>query len=228
MYSDFYDYDEPSEFEMQIDEWKETLRSEVKKEYQEEMARLKEENAKLMDIKNNWNKKVSELEREKAKLNNAIRTAGKEAKKMRLRELLEDFTKQAWGFKGKYEYIREKCDKCNKHGYIHYKSPQGRDVKEKCNCRKSIYFYSPVEAEIVEFEGRRGDENIKIYFEYKRNNFEDVGRDNYTLITKIYNGQDFDSIDCCFGMIFFDKEDCQRFCDYLNKKQRGIGGSDTE
>ena len=49
MYSDFYDYDEPSEFEMQIDEWKETLRSEVKKEYQEEMARLKEENAKLVE-----------------------------------------------------------------------------------------------------------------------------------------------------------------------------------
>lgn len=220
MYSDFYDYDEPSEFEMQIDEWKETLRSEVKKEYQEEMARLKEENAKLMDIKNNWYEKVGELEKEKAKVTYAIRTAEEEAKRMRLRELLEDFTKQAWGYKGNYEYIREKCDKCDEKGYIHYKSPQGRDVKEECNCRKQTYFYSPVEAEIVEFKGRRGCENIKIYFEYKRNNFDDDDQDNYTLTTRIYNGEDFDSIESYFGMIFFDKEDCQRFCDYLNKKYR--------
>lgn len=220
MYGDFYDYDEPSEFEMQIDEWKETLRSEVKKEYQEEMARLKEENAKLMDIKNNWDEKVGELEKEKAKVTYAIRTAGEEAKRMRLRELLEDFTKQAWGYKGNYEYIREKCDKCDEDGYIHYKSPQGRDVKEECNCRKRTYFYSPVEAEIVEFKGRRGRENIKIYFEYKRNNFDDDDQDNYTLTTRIYNGEDFDSIESYFGMIFFDKEDCQRFCDYLNKKYR--------
>lgn len=221
MYSDFYDYDEPSEFEMQIDEWKETLRSEVKKEYQEEMARLKEKNAKLMDIKNNWNEKVEELEEEKAKLTYAIRTAEKEAKKMRLRELLEDFTKQAWGYKCSYEYIREKCDKCDKNGYIHYKSPQGRDVKEECNCRERRYFYSPVEAEIVELNGRRGNENINIYFEYKRNNYEDDDRDNYTLTTRIYDGQDFDLINDYYGMIFWDKEDCQRFCDYLNKKIEG-------
>lgn len=220
MYSDFYDYDEPSEFEMQLDEWKETLRSEVKKEYQEEMARLKEENAKLMNIKNNWYEKVRELEQEKAKVTYAIRTAGEEAKRMRLRELLEDFTKQAWGYKGNYEYIREKCNKCDEGGYIHYKSPQGRDVKEECNCRKRIYFYSPIEAEIVEFNGRKGYETIKIYFEYKRNNFDDDDRDNYTLTTRIYNGEDFDSIESYFGMIFFDKEDCQRFCDYLNKKYR--------
>lgn len=217
MYDDFYDYDEPSEFEMQIDEWKETLRSEVKKEYQEEMARLKEENTKLMDIKNNWNKKVSELEKEKAKVTLAIRTAEKEAKKMRLRELLEDFTKQAWGYKYNYEYIREKCDKCDKDGYIHYKSPQGRDVKEKCDCREQICSYSPVEAEIVEFKGRR---DIKIYFEYKRNNYGDGDNDNYTLTTRVYNGEDFDSIESYWGMIFFNKEDCQRFCDYLNKKNR--------
>lgn len=215
MYSDFYDYNEPSEFEMQIDEWKETLRSEVKKEYQEEMARLKEENAKLMDIKNNWNEKVSELEKEKAKVTYAIRSAGEEAKKMRLRELLEDFTKQAWGYKGNYEYIREKCDKCDEDGYIHYKSPQGRDVKEECNCRKRICFYSPVEAEIVEFKGRR---DIEIYFQYKHNNYDDG--DNYKLTTRVYNGEDFDSIESYWGMIFFNKEDCQRCCDYLNKKYR--------
>lgn len=70
------------------------------------------------------------------------------------------------------------------------------------------------------FNGRKGYENIKIYFEYKRNNYEDGGKDNYTLTTRVYNGQDFDSIDDYYGMIFFDKEDCQRFCDYLNKKNR--------
>lgn len=45
MYDEFYD--EPSEFEIQIEEWKDTLRESVKKEYKEEMERLRKEKCRI-------------------------------------------------------------------------------------------------------------------------------------------------------------------------------------
>lgn len=212
MYDEFYD--EPSEFDMQIEEWKDTLRECVKKEYKEEMERLRRENAELRDIKKNWQEKIGELEAEKFKLKAATRDAENKAKKARLRELLDAFTKQAWGIKYSYEYIREKCDKCDKDGYIHYKSPQGRDVKEECNCRKRICVYRPQEAEIVEIDDYRG--KIKPTFAYKK---KDNEYDDYQRTTRVYAGENFDDIDNYYGMVFFNKDDCERFCEYKNSEQ---------
>lgn len=208
-------YEETTEFDIQIAEWKDTLKKAVKEEYRERMKELEEENARLRDIKENWDQKVAELEEEKRKLRVTTLEAEAKAKKERLRGLLDCFTKIAWGYKYDYEYIHEKCDKCDEKGYIHYKSPQGRDVKEECDCRKRVLVYRPQEAEIVEFDDYRG--KIKPTFEYARsNNLDDY--DRYEKTTRVYNGEDFDKIDNYYGMIFFDKGDCQRFCDYMNKK----------
>lgn len=215
MYDDFYD--EPSEFDMQVEEWKDTLRECVKKEYKEEMERLRKENAELRDIKKNWQEKIGELETEKFKLNAATRDAENKAKKARLRELLDVFTKQAWGIKYSYEYIHEKCDKCDNNGYIHYKSPQGRDVKEECNCRRRVPIFSPQEAEIVAFDDQNG--KIKPTFCYENNNNNNE-YDSYKKTKRVYAGENFEDIDTTYyGIVFFNKEDCERFCEYKNSKQ---------
>ena len=217
MYDDMYDdfYDDSFEFEQQIAEWKDTLKKAVKEEYQERMKELEEENARLRDIKENWDQKVAELKEERYKLLTATREAEIKAKKERLRGLLDSFTKIAWGYKFDYEYIHEKCDKCDDEGYIHYKSPQGHDVKEECDCRKRVVVYSPQEAEIVEFDDYRG--KIKPTFSYERNNDRD-SYDRYVKTERVYNGESFEDINNYYGMVFFDKGDCQRFCDYMNKK----------
>lgn len=211
MYDEFYD--EPSEFEMQIEEWKDSLRESVKKEYKEEMERLRKENAELRDIKKNWQEKVGELEAEKFKLKTATRDAENKAKKARLRELLDAFTKQAWGVKYSYEYIREKCDKCDDGGYIHYKSPQGRDVKEECDCRRRVPILRPQEAEIVAFDDRNGKIKPTFCYESKSNEY-----DSYKETTRVYAGESFESIDTYYGIVFFNKEDCERFCEYRNSQ----------
>ena len=213
MYDDFY-Y-EPSEFEMQIEEWKESLRESVKKEYKEEMERLRKENAELRDIKKNWQEKIGEFEAEKFKLKTATRDAENKAKKARLRELLDAFTKQAWGIKYSYEYIHEKCDKCDDKGYIHYKSPQGRDVKEECNCRRRVCVFHPQEAEIVEFDDQMGD--IKPTFLYERYDQGD-DYDRYKKTARVYAGENFDEINAYSGLIFLNKEDCEKFCEYKNSQ----------
>lgn len=209
-------YDEPSEFELQMEEFKESLMLSVKKEYKEEMERLKKENARLQDIKNNWDKKVNELEQEKANLRIAQRDATQNAKKERLKGLLDAFKKQAWSYSYSYKYIREKCDKCDKDGRIHFKSPQGKDLSEECNCRKKILFYEPTEAEVVEFYDY--DKDIRIVFMYKGKNIYNDGSD-YCKTSYVYNGEDFESVNQYTGTVFYSRDDCQKYCDYINKKQ---------
>lgn len=63
MYDDYYD--ELSEFDMQVEEFKDSLKKAVKEEYQEKMKQLEAENARLQNIKKNWDKKVRELDQKK-------------------------------------------------------------------------------------------------------------------------------------------------------------------
>ena len=212
-YDDFYD--EPSEFDMQIEEFKESLRAAVKEEFQERMKKLEEENNELREIKKNWNEKIRELDNKKLEMNRAIRNAKDEARRERLSTLLEAFTKTAWGIKYTYEFIREKCNKCDEQGYIHYKSPQGNDMKEGCNCRKRVCVYKPQEAEIIQFDDYKGV--IKPTYGYERNDNYD-NYDSYKKTAKVYEGEDFKDIDYYSGIVFLDKDVCQKYCDYMNKK----------
>ena len=58
-------YCEPSEFEMQVEEFKESLAKSIKSEFLEEMERLKAENRKLQGIKDNFEQVKRDYERKK-------------------------------------------------------------------------------------------------------------------------------------------------------------------
>jgi hypothetical protein len=48
---DYNDFFEPSGFEQQVDDLKESIRQSVKAEIQDELQRLREENAQLQEVK---------------------------------------------------------------------------------------------------------------------------------------------------------------------------------
>lgn len=215
MYDDFY---EPSEFEEEIETMKDTLRASVKKEIQQEIECLKKENAELQDIKKKWNKKVQELEKEKQNLHFAASQAKSEAKKARLHELFADYTFPAYVPQYKWEYKREKCDKCDSNGYIHYKTPMGRNATELCSCRDKVKTYSVIEVEMVKIKEDTRLNDVTVYFSYDQE--KDSDEYSYCTTSRIYNGQEYNLLDVYNGrVVFFDKEECQKYCDYLNGKQ---------
>lgn len=209
MYCD--DFYEPSEFDQQVEEWKEALRESVKKEYMDEMERLRKENTELMYIKKNWTEKIHEIDSVKRELQTAFENAERKAKKARLSEILSPFTEQMWGYMSNWEYVREKCEKCDDKGYVYFKSPQGHDHREECDCRKRVLRYSPVEAEVVRLKEFNSKISVVISFP--------TGDENYCETSKLYKGEDFDEINTYKGIVFADKSDCQRYCDYLNGRK---------
>ena len=216
MYDDFY---EPSEFDILVDEFKEELRQSVKKEILDEIESLKNQLAALNDIKQNWDEKKRELEKATYEYKIKASAAEREAKKMTLKELLEPLKKQVWGIKQNWEYVREKCDKCDKDGYIHYKSPQGREHTEQCDCRNKAATYTPVEAEIYEIDGRPRRPGAKLVFKFEHTNMVSDWEDEFKLCSDVYDGRDFNDIIWHYGMIFYDKDKAQEYCDWLNENK---------
>lgn len=224
---DFYEderfFYEPSEFEEKCSELINMLRQHATKEIKDELERLRAENASMQDIVNNYEKKVKELEDAKRNYqwnqNRMEAEITQKVKAMRLSEILSDFSTTLYCVKniGKE---KPKCDKCDKNGYIHYKSPQGYDRQEQCDCQGRTPYYEVKESRCVEFristkhDAMRG----KLVGFYKEESDDYYSLSNYGP-THIYKGQDFSQLDEYYAL-FYDEETAQKYADWLNERSK--------
>jgi hypothetical protein len=216
----YYDpdfYCEPSEFEQQVDEFKESLIKSVKSEFTEEMERLRKENTELQatkknfeNIKNQYRAKERELELEKLNLERKVRN-------QRLSELMKDF--QVIMYKAESESVyKAKCDKCDENRQIHFKSPSGKDITEECKCLKYKDKYIPRDYNCTEFKIDRNNKEMLMWYKVNREpDYDYYSYDSSTLIETVYQkGMTYESLDK-YNTFFRSKEDCEIYCDWLNK-----------
>jgi len=215
-------YNEPSEFEQQVDELKDSLMGAVKKEFVEEMDRLKKENAELQGVRQNldqikreYNQKVVELDMQKQNLKSEVR-------RERLVELMGDFKAELYRA---YSNRKDgpKCNKCDEARNIYYKSPLGKQLVETCDCKNRIVYYEPKPHICSSFELRNG-KFMAWYKPYSHSTnadgmeFEFVGSSN--VPNKIYSGEDYELInERHFDVYFKTEEECQKYCDWLTVKE---------
>lgn len=211
-------YSEPSEFEAQVDEFKQSLIKAVKTEYQEEMERLRKENKEL----NIFKKRKEEMEREHQEKLRKVELDKKQferdLKYKRLSELLGE--NMLIGYSPKAQYSQKpKCDKCDDARHIHFKSPSGKDCYEDCPyCHGIICDYIAAEKICYKFAQSKksyGDNKFPMWIYFK---FEDSkDSETYESCTDIYHGEEFDKVNS-YRIIFFNKADCERYCEWLNNK----------
>ena len=230
----YYDYDfwqEPSEFEMQIEEFKDTLRNEVKDEIKKKIESLENELATLKEFRDEKNKFINEYEAKIREIKREADTVKREAKeseekwkKARLHQLLGDYLTVGWRVDYKYEY-GEKCDKCDDERKIHFTSPQGKEYTEDCQCAKRHYKYFPKEATLS-----------KIYVKKKNFRWDDKGEtdfynryyivendddyDKYSSSNTVYEHGDIDFTKVnSYYAVFLNEEDCQKYCDWKKAQE---------
>jgi hypothetical protein len=174
--SDFYN--EPTEFEILIDDLKQSLAKSIKEEFISEMEKLKKENSDLQEVKKNFNvlqfefkNKLQELEREKQNLKI-------ESKRMRLSELMDD--KKSVMHIANWTYLkRPKCDMCNAKRELVYKDPKGNAVKTQCDCDKSTIVYKPGLAVLYEFRLDAYDNELRMFYRKQESSWEN--KEYFTL-----------------------------------------------
>lgn len=225
--TDCENFYEPSEYDMMVEEFKDTLRKSVTKEWIDRMNKLEKENNELQEIKKNfeaikkdYEQKKQQCEREKEMV---IRDAEQNAKRMRLKELLQDVQKSYWKPSPRYVYTK-KCNKCNKNRKITFKSPNGKTLSEDCQCLKSAFAYLPICEVIYKISLKDGyNKTANIFFTEKRSTDDD----NYYVSTEYYGSKtivkddvDFATLDIDHNkdLYFVSEEKCQEFCDWYNKE----------
>lgn len=226
----YYDYDdywaELSEFDQQIEEFKDSLRNSVKDEIKEKIESLENELSELKEFRDEKDKFIQECESKvreaKREAEVAIRTAKESEekwKKARLHQLLGDYLTVGWKVGNSWEY-GEKCNKCDENRKIHFTSPQGKKYTEDCQCAKRHYKYFPKEATLCKFYVRK--EN----FGWDDNRYYTVvdcddDYDRYERADHVYTSSDdidYEKVNS-YNAVFLNKEDCQKFCDWKNKQE---------
>lgn len=218
MYEDFYEG--PSYFDEQIDEFKESLRKEVKKEILNEIEKLKKENQELQDVKNNFNQIKLDYEQKKEEFNKKESDMMRELARKKVEELttIADLKPEVYWIDSKLCYP-PKCNKCDENRQIHFLSPSGKDCTEACpvcgNCDYK-YFVKPMNTLMIRF---KNDPFIKKDMYYRRS--DSWGESVVYEPANIYKGtvEDFNYDHYNIRHTAFEsKELAQQICDETNKR----------
>lgn len=207
------DYFEPSEFDIMMEEFKQSIIDNVREEIKRKISLLETENAELQDIKKNWKQIKDEHDKTMRELRFKTEVAEREAKRLRAKEILDSIS--SVGYRVHYEYVRPpKCDKCDDQRYIHFISPLGREMKEKCTCDQGYKVYSPKEEKLLRFYAT---ETINSMYYSSR----DSDGDMWELRSDVYKElpDNLEKINE-YSAVFVNKEDCQTYCDWKNNNEK--------
>lgn len=235
MYDDYW-Y-EPSEFDLKVDEFKEILKKTVSDEIKDRIKFLESELENVQKFIKERDKFILEyndsVRKIKEECNCKIRQYQNEAEKaktMRLHKLLGDTLCVGYRPKGIFKQ-GPKCDKCDEHRYIHFKSPQGRDCKEECECSKGVREYTIEECTLSKIYVRKRDSWSYDEKDDFRNRYYTVDQkeddyDRYDYVATVYKpGEvvDYNDVNSYYA-VFLDKDDCQKYCDWKNEQEsKSIG-----
>ena len=214
-------YNEPSEFEQQVDEFKVSLMKSVKEDFLQRMEALEKENADLRKFRDEKETFIRDCEAKVAAAQREARMAEEKWKNARLHKLLGDFLCTGWKVGYKYEY-GPKCDKCDDDRYIHFLSPQGNKCKEHCNCAKYITRYFPEEVVLSKIYVKTKNFLSGVDLDW-RNRYYTVKHeddyDKYEVASDVYeSGFVCEKVDNKYRAVFLSEEDCGRYCEWLNEQ----------
>lgn len=228
MYCDYEDYwDEPSEFEKQVEEFKTSLRNAVKAEIKEKIDSLEKELEELKTFRDERDEFVKECNAKIAEAKREAREAKETEEKWkeaRLHKILGDYLTFGWKVDDAYEY-GEKCEKCDDNRKIHFTSPQGKQYEEDCQCAKRHYRYFPKLVELLEFCVKKknfyssdADVDFRNRYYYAE---DDRDYERFRSANDVYTSSDIDFEDVNpYCAVFLNEEDCQKYCDWKNEKER--------
>lgn len=218
-------YNEPTEFDGKVEELKESLAGAVKKEFLEEMERLKKENQKLQGIKAHFEQVKRDYENKKLECERVMRNAEQNALRMRAYAVMDKFKL--------FEYTpqtvrlyRKKCEKCDSSRQIMVELPSGKKVYDECECgRESVWVEVP--RCLIRYEITSRDCSPYVVAFYKAFGIEENGR-YYDLdyAASVYSeGEDIDALEFSAlekrdknRILFRSEERCREYCEYLNRK----------
>lgn len=211
-------YDDYSEFDAQVDEFKESLKQAVKQEHIDEMNRIKKENKELQEVKKNFEAIKEDYAYKERMLENERRHLLSKVRQEHLSELLKG--SEVTMFRASANYVDlPKCDRCDDYRRIHFESPLGNKMTEQCSCKKNEKVY--VAEEMVRTEFKVSKYDSVLWYKPYRNSDDGMVLDEYassSVAKKIFKkGDSFAKLNP-YETFFVSREDCLKYCEYLQNE----------
>lgn len=216
--SDFYS--DLTAFDEQMTEFKDSLKECVKKEFLDKMGQLEKENADLRYIKKNFSEIEAEYKNKGRELEKVASEAKAEARRARVRELLDQYQIILWGIRT-VDVFGQKCPDCGRYRKIEVTLPSGRKTDDICpNCGKSFRAAYPTKTILYEL-ANRGNEIFAWYRDCGEKNDEyfvlEYARTICANKNLVDSHSDYSQLSW-YDSLFRSKEEAQNYCDYLNGK----------
>jgi regulator of replication initiation timing len=187
----------------------------------EENKRLKEENEKMKE-------KVRNIEWKEKSLNQREKDMERNVLRKKFSEMLKPLEERYQVYRLNYSYVKgDKCNKCNEDRKLKYKTPSGKTAYEDCSCSKTYKVWNTESTEIIRldlYKDRNYPYSLSVTPKYDGASYDEMYC-KFELKTFV---ESLDDTDMNFDMKEFDykevafknEDDCQRFCDYLNQKEK--------
>ena len=229
LYDDFYEESVNSE----LDEFVYALKTRAKKEFIDRLNALEEENKELQDIKQHYDAKIVQLEIEYHNKEVQLEREYKEKEYNLYRRPIEEIyplvSKTYYKATTNYTYV-PKCNKCNDDRQFVYVDPLGETHKFNCSCNTKEFSGYVVEEKSVKFISkisiRNGKPCLWVTFDVPRDGGYISG--SYFAKDKIISSDELDKLISEYpnkstfrryepvDYYFENKEDCEKFVDFLN------------
>ena len=214
-------WSETPEFDEKVEEFKEALRADIKRETQELIEKLQKELDELRDYKANKLEIERKYHDEIAKLARAEADIERKYRNKRAQEILAECCAVGWRAAWRYDEPKEKCDKCDENGNITFYSPQGTKYTEQCKCRRRKVIYSPAEVRLARIYANKSPDTVQFYYDKVRGDSESYS--DYTRCYLVKKG-DFEKLNIKetqrYEVVFESKEDCEKYCEWYNNKEK--------
>lgn len=229
-----YDYDndelyyDPTMADEIFNRAKKELEESLKEEVKVQIKSTMDHNFKLRQENEELKQQIRNLDNRERDLANREAQFERMALRKVFSELLKPLEEHMEVYSCDYEYVRkDKCHKCDSNRRIYYKSPSGKDVYEECSCNESYKVYSPKPKclKIVSIFKDRERSKFMLDVKYESRDYDD-GYCKFEVKKLIENTDDMGDLNTLneyqmeYRTGFKNKEDCQTYCDYLNKKNK--------
>jgi hypothetical protein len=119
-----------------------------------------------------------------------------------------------------------KCSKCDENRKVKFTNIWGEEVLLKCSCDKWDSKFEPTEYKVFRINLYKqgsgwGDRKTEAVFEYARTSEQDERNATVTLL-ECYDKFNEDELKDKnqYGIYFYSKSECNKFCKYLDKKEK--------
>ena len=238
----YWDYEEPmwepSEADELFDELKSKLVDAAKASLKNDMASLKSRNEYLEKRNKKLEYKAREVLRKESDLEYKAQNLRREVEREFYKTAIDDIFKDAlekshlW-FANNKPHEKPKCDKCDENRNWVLTWPDGTTTSKMCTCSQPEYWYEPQETWIDTLKYRVKDDNYPSERYYRLDkSYQYTGSSRWDDYSYQDFGIQFVYDKFCDDVIekkeqlgygkkigFKSKEECQKYCDWLNKRR---------